>query len=49
MAQVMAHGRWEDGEEREALELGLGGCAQLDAAARDCLKQAAAAAAASNR
>lgn len=44
--QVVAAGRWEGEELREALELCMGGCAQLDAAARQCLRDAAAARAA---
>ena len=42
----MSRGPWTSGQLREGLELALGGCAQLDAAARQCLREAAAEAAA---
>lgn len=41
VTQVAAHGRWQGDELREGLELCLGGCSQLEAAARQCLKEAA--------
>jgi exosome complex component MTR3 len=41
IAQLVTRGRWTDGELKEALELCLGGCAQLDGAARQALKEAA--------
>lgn len=41
VAQLVTRGKWGDGELKEALELCLGGCGQLDAAAREALKEAA--------
>lgn len=43
VAQLVTRGRWSDGELKEALELALGGCAQLDAAGRAALREAEAA------
>jgi exosome complex component MTR3 len=40
-AATTVRGRWEDDELRDALELCLGGCEQLDAAARKSLIKAA--------
>lgn len=42
LAQLVARGRWTDEQLKEALELALGGCAQLDGAMRQCLRDAAA-------
>ena len=39
IAQFILGGAWEDGELKEGLELGLGGCAELHAAARQHLKE----------
>ena len=44
VAQLVTRGVWEDGALKEALELGLGGCAQLDEAARQVLKESVSAA-----
>lgn len=41
ISEIMSRGRWSDAELKEALELCLGGCAQLDAAGRQALKEAA--------
>jgi exosome complex component MTR3 len=46
VSQLVSRGRWGERELRDALELAMGGCAQLEAAARQCLRDAAAAAAA---
>ena len=45
VTQLVSRGQWSSSQLREGLELAMGGCAQLDAAARQCLKQAAAEAA----
>lgn len=42
LAQLVARGRWDDVQLKEALELAMGGCAQLDGAMRQCLRDAAA-------
>jgi exosome complex component MTR3 len=42
VTQLVSRGQWSSSQLREGLELAMGGCAQLDAAARQCLKQAAA-------
>ena len=39
---MVSRGRWSSSQLREGMELAMGGCAQLDAAARQCLKEAAA-------
>ena len=41
VAQLVTRGRWSDRELKEALEVCLGGCAQLDGASRQALKEAA--------
>ena len=41
IAQLVTRGRWTDTELKDALELCLGGCAQLDGAGRQALKEAA--------
>ena len=41
VAQLVTRGRWTDGELKEALELCLGGCEQLDRAGREVLKEMA--------
>lgn len=46
VTQLVSRGQWSSGELKDGLELAMGGCAQLDAAARQCLREAAAAAAA---
>ena len=46
VTQLVSRGPWSSSQLREGLELAMGGCAQLDAAARQCLKAAAAEAAA---
>ena len=43
VTQMISRGRWSDAELKEAVELCLGGCAQLDGAARQALRGAAAA------
>lgn len=40
VTQAVVTGSWSDGQYKEVLELCMGGCAQLDAAARQCLQQA---------
>ncbi|EFN57324.1 hypothetical protein CHLNCDRAFT_21722, partial [Chlorella variabilis] len=42
VTQMVSRGRWSSSQLREGMELAMGGCAQLDAAARQCLKEAAA-------
>jgi exosome complex component MTR3 len=49
VAQLVSSGAWGGQQQgsaqlQMALELAMGGCAQLDAAARECLRAAAAAA-----
>lgn len=39
VSQLVVWGPWEEGELKEGLELGLGGCAELHAAARQHLKE----------
>ncbi len=46
VTQLVSRGPWSSSQLREALELAMGGCAQLDALARQVLKTAAAEAAA---
>jgi exosome complex component MTR3 len=46
VTQLVSRGRWSGSQLREGLELAMGGCAQLESAARQCLKDAAVAAAA---
>lgn len=46
VTQLVSRGQWSSSELKDGLELAMGGCAQLDAAARQCLREAAAAAAA---
>jgi exosome complex component MTR3 len=41
VTQLVARGRWEDETFKEALELCLGGCTQLDTAAREALREGA--------
>lgn len=45
VTQLTSSGAWASAEQRDALELALGGCAQLKAVMRDALLAAAAAAA----
>ncbi|KAI7841766.1 hypothetical protein COHA_004632 [Chlorella ohadii] len=45
VTQLVSRGPWSSSQLREALELAMGGCAQLDALARQVLKTAAAEAA----
>lgn len=33
-------GQWKDEDAREVLQLGMGGCAQVDAYMRQCLREA---------
>ena len=40
VAQVVMTGEWEDEDAKEVLQLGMGGCAQIDAYKRQCLKEA---------
>ncbi|KAI3434620.1 hypothetical protein D9Q98_002687 [Chlorella vulgaris] len=49
VTQLVSRGRWSGSQLREGLELAMGGCAQLESAARQCLKDAAVAAAAKQR
>jgi exosome complex component MTR3 len=42
VTQLVVRGRWPDAELKEALELSMGGCAQLDGAVRQCLIEGAA-------
>lgn len=46
VTQLVSRGPWTSAQLREAMELAMGGCAQLDALARQVLKTAAAEAAA---
>ena len=46
VTQLVSRGPWSSSQLREAMELAMGGCAQLDALARQVLKTAAAEAAA---
>lgn len=39
ITQFVLTGAWSDGQYKEVLELCMGGCAQLDAVARQCLQQ----------
>ena len=40
VAQVILTGEWDNEEAKEVLQLGMGGCAQIDAYMRQCLKEA---------
>ena len=40
VTQFQVTGSWNDSQYKEVLELCMGGCAQLDAVARQCLQQA---------
>ena len=40
VAQVIMTGEWEEEDAKEVLQLGMGGCAQIDAYKRQCLKEA---------
>ena len=42
ITQLVSRGPWTSAQLREAMELAMGGCAQLDALARQVLKTAAA-------
>lgn len=44
VTQLVMAGEWSDSQSKEAMELCLGGCAQIDSVARQCLQQAAVAA-----
>jgi len=46
VTQLVSRGQWSSSQLKEGLELAMGGCSQLDEAARQCLREAAAAAAA---
>ena len=39
ITQFVLTGTWSDGQYKEVLELCMGGCAQLDAVARQCLQE----------
>ena len=41
VTHLVARGQWSDAQFKEAIELCLGGCQQLDGAARQCLRAAA--------
>lgn len=43
VTQLVMTGEWSDSQSKEAMELCMGGCSQIDAVARQCLQQAAAA------
>ena len=45
VTQLVMAGEWSDSQSKEAMELCMGGCAQIDSVARQCLQQAAGAAA----
>ena len=36
----MMTGEWDNEDAKEVLQLGMGGCAQIDAYMRQCLKEA---------
>jgi len=40
VAQVLMTGEWDSEDAKEVLQLGMGGCAQIDAYMRQCLKEA---------
>lgn len=40
VAQVAMTGEWENEDAKELLQLGMGGCAQIDAYMRQCLREA---------
>ena len=40
VAHVAMTGQWKDEDAREVLQLGMGGCAQVDAYMRQCLREA---------
>ncbi|KAL3153408.1 hypothetical protein ABBQ38_011746 [Trebouxia sp. C0009 RCD-2024] len=44
VTQLVMAGEWSDSQSKEAMELCMGGCAQIDSVARQCLRQAAGAA-----
>lgn len=44
VTQLVMAGEWSDSQSKEAMELCMGGCAQIDSVARQCLQQAAVAA-----
>ena len=49
VTQLVVAGEWSDSQSKEAMELCLGGCAQIDSVARQCLQQAAGAAASASQ
>lgn len=49
VTQLVVAGVWSDSQSKEAMELCLGGCAQIDSVARQCLQQAAGAAASASQ
>ena len=40
VAQIVMTGEWNTEDAKEVLQLGMGGCAQIDAYMRQCLKEA---------
>ena len=49
VTQLVMAGEWSDSQSKEAMELCMGGCAQIDSVARQCLQQAAGAAASASQ
>lgn len=41
VTQLVMAGEWSNSQSKEAMELCMGGCAQIDSVARQCLRQAA--------
>ncbi len=41
VTQLVMTGEWSNSSSKEALELCMGGCAQIDSVVRQCLQQAA--------
>ncbi len=41
VTQLVMTGEWSTSSSKEALELCMGGCAQIDSVVRQCLQQAA--------
>ncbi len=40
VGQVVMTGEWDNEDAKEVLQLGMGGCAQIDAYMRQCLREA---------